>query len=410
MAKLGNENITWTVSVVFCFFLSLVLATASTGDEGFDKELEVEKLFKKLNKPAVKSIKSPDGDMIDCVHILNQPAFDHPKLKNHKIQMRPKFLPKGIRRLGESKPIPQMWHQSGSCPKGTVPIRRTTKDDILRADSIQQSGKKISHSILDLSGSLNSASSTHEYAVATLTGDRYYGAHASINIWKPNVQQSDEFSLSQIWITNHDDPKNHETIEAGWQIYPGIYGDDNPRLFTYWTRDSYNNTGCYNLRCPGFVQVDPTVVVGSSLQNNISVYGGSQYVLSIHIRKDQTTGNWWMHVGNTSVGYWPDSLFNHMSVGASHVKWGGEIVNKGSNGQHTTTGMGSGHFPEEGYGKASFFKHISIVNANNDLVSPKNFNPYVTNAYCYNITSYDYSNDSGVYFYYGGPGRNSNCP
>ncbi|PWS23046.1 hypothetical protein DKP78_15210, partial [Enterococcus faecium] len=26
---------------------------------------------------------------IDCVHISNQPAFDHPFLKNHTIQMRP---------------------------------------------------------------------------------------------------------------------------------------------------------------------------------------------------------------------------------------------------------------------------------------------------------------------------------
>ena len=28
---------------------------------------------------------SPDGDIIDCVHISNQPAFDHPFLKDHKI-------------------------------------------------------------------------------------------------------------------------------------------------------------------------------------------------------------------------------------------------------------------------------------------------------------------------------------
>ena len=32
-------------------------------------------------------IQSPNGDIIDCVHIKNQPAFDHPWLKNHTIQM-----------------------------------------------------------------------------------------------------------------------------------------------------------------------------------------------------------------------------------------------------------------------------------------------------------------------------------
>ncbi|TXG46639.1 hypothetical protein EZV62_027861 [Acer yangbiense] len=42
--------------------------------------------LKLLNKPAVKSIKSEDGDIIDCVDINKQPAFDHPALRNHKIQ------------------------------------------------------------------------------------------------------------------------------------------------------------------------------------------------------------------------------------------------------------------------------------------------------------------------------------
>lgn len=31
---------------------------------------------------------SPDGDVIDCVDISHQPAFDHPFLKDHKIQVR----------------------------------------------------------------------------------------------------------------------------------------------------------------------------------------------------------------------------------------------------------------------------------------------------------------------------------
>jgi len=28
------------------------------------------------------------GDIVDCVDINNQPAFDHPLLKNHKLQVR----------------------------------------------------------------------------------------------------------------------------------------------------------------------------------------------------------------------------------------------------------------------------------------------------------------------------------
>ncbi|TQD80131.1 hypothetical protein C1H46_034338 [Malus baccata] len=48
--------------------------------------LEVHKKLKLLNKPGVKTIKSEDGDIVDCVHIYKQPAFDHPALRNHKIQ------------------------------------------------------------------------------------------------------------------------------------------------------------------------------------------------------------------------------------------------------------------------------------------------------------------------------------
>ncbi|XP_028792003.1 uncharacterized protein LOC114747823, partial [Neltuma alba] len=163
------------------------------------------------------------------------------------------------------KPIAQLWHQSGNCPKGTIPIRRTTKDDVLREDSIRQFGKKINQTIPDLSGSLYS-SNDHEYAIADLRGDRYYGAQASINIWKPHVQESNEFSISQIWIVNRDDSNKVETIESGWQS------------------DSYDRTGCYNLGYSGFVQVDNKVAVGGSLQP-FSVYGGSQYAFSILIWK-----------------------------------------------------------------------------------------------------------------------------
>ena len=35
----------------------------------------------------IKSLQGEDGDIIDCVDIYQQPAFDHPFLKNHTIQV-----------------------------------------------------------------------------------------------------------------------------------------------------------------------------------------------------------------------------------------------------------------------------------------------------------------------------------
>ena len=47
------------------------------------------------------------------------------------------------------------------------------------------------------------------------------------------------------------------------------------------------------------------------------------------------------------MGYWPASLFVSLSESASQILWGGLVTNQQKNGQHTSTQMGSGHFPEE---------------------------------------------------------------
>ncbi len=48
----------------------------------------------------------------------------------------------------------QLWAASGeSCPEGTVPIRRTTEKDILRASSIARYGRKPRRVRRDSSGS-----------------------------------------------------------------------------------------------------------------------------------------------------------------------------------------------------------------------------------------------------------------
>ena len=41
---------------------------------------------------------SPDGDIIDCINIYHQPAFDHPLLKNHTILVRLSIPPKSKKR------------------------------------------------------------------------------------------------------------------------------------------------------------------------------------------------------------------------------------------------------------------------------------------------------------------------
>nr|POF20256.1 hypothetical protein CFP56_48221 [Quercus suber] len=329
----------WSRAIKMTFYLFFLIPMSSAGNRntntifGKKQKLEVQQQLKRLNKPALKSIESPDGDIIDCVDIYKQPAFDHPLLKNHTIQMRPSSYPEGfsfdeindISANSEPK-FTQPWHLNGRCPEGTIPIRRTKEEDLLRAGSVANFGRK-----------------------------KY--PHAQKNV----------------------DPDVHED-------------------------DAYQSTGCLNLDCPGFVQVDHQIVMGARV-TPYSKYDGDQIGLKFYVWKDVNAGgNWWLKIGNIKLGYWPSSIFSLLSDSASSVQWGGEVINYNKNGQHTTTQMGSGHFAEEGPRKASFFKYLNVIDGSQITRGPRDTRTFMTKPNCYNIIDY------GGFFYFGGPGRNPNCP
>lgn len=251
----------------------------------------------------------------------------------------------------------------------------------------------------------------HEYAIAyTPTARHTYGAQATMNIWEPIVEpESDEFSLSQIWlVAGHYSGSDLNTVEAGWEVYPNHYHDSQPRLFVYWTRDAYQKTGCRNLECPGFVQVPSDYAVGAAFAP-VSSYGGNQYDVKMLIWKDTDDGNWWLGIGQSLVGYWPAKLFTHLADGpAELVQWGGEVTNNRMYGQHTTTDMGSGHFAEEGFRKASFFHSLRVIDHLYHLLPVEDFLLQTRDSTCYNALK-AHNAELGMLFYYGGPGFNSLC-
>ncbi|KAI9185866.1 hypothetical protein LWI28_011413 [Acer negundo] len=389
----------------------------------------IQRHLNKINKPPVITIQSPDGDIIDCVHKRKQPALDHPLLKNHKIQRKPSEMPRSVKVLkeeeegGDSKRSKeeddiikgawQMWHRNGTrCPKGTVPIRRSTEHDVLRAKSLFDFGKKQRKFSLHRQSDAPDVVSGngHEHAIAYTGTQEVYGARATINVWDPSIQMVNEFSLSQIWILSGSfDGSDLNSIEAGWQVSPELYGDSRPRLFTYWTSDSYQATGCYNLLCAGFIQTNSRIAIGAAI-SPVSSFSTNQYDITILIWKDPKLGNWWMGFGeNMLVGYWPAELFTHLADHATMVEWGGEVVNSRANGEHTSTQMGSGHFAEDGFQKASYFRNLEIVDSDNSLSSAQDISILAENTNCYNIKS-SYNNEWGIHFYYGGPGKNPQCP
>ncbi|KAI4314364.1 hypothetical protein L6164_027280 [Bauhinia variegata] len=377
----------------------------------FHPEEELQKLqivrtrLQQINKPSVKTIQSPDGDIIECVKAHHQPAFDHPLLKGQK-PLDPPERPKGHNQMGMSSENFQLWSMSGeSCPEGTIPIRRTTEQDMLRASSVLRFGRK--NIIRRVTRDTNS--NGHEHAVGYITGDQYYGAKASINVWAPLVENPYEFSLSQMWVISGSFGDDLNTIEAGWQVSPELYGDSYPRFFTYWTSDAYQATGCYNLLCAGFVQTNSKIAIGAAISPT-SAYNGGQFDISLLIWKDPKHGHWWLEFGSgILVGYWPSFLFTHLSDHASMIQFGGEVVNSRPNGFHTSTQMGSGHFAGEGFGKASYFRNLQVVDWDNNLIPIPNLRVLADHPNCYDIQG-GINNVWGNYFYYGGPGKNVRCP
>ncbi|KAG6389196.1 hypothetical protein SASPL_150655 [Salvia splendens] len=421
----------WSLlALLFLAFLSLKCEPTSLNYTKYTQvsSLRLERIHKhleRINKPPLLTIQSPDGDMIDCVHKRKQPALDHPLLKNHKIQKIPPEMPKGLKMAetgvrgdNGNRSVWQMWHQKGQrCPKGTVPIRRSTARDVLRAKSVYHFGKKSSRyaAAATLSRRADApdvvSGNGHEHAIAYTTGSgEVYGAKATINVWDPSIEEVNEFSLSQVWILSGSfDGSDLNSIEAGWQVSPELYGDSRPRLFTYWTSDSYQATGCYNLLCSGFIQTNSRIAIGAAI-SPVSSAGGNQFDITITIWKDPKLGNWWMNFGdNTLVGYWPTELFTHLTDRATMVEWGGEVVNSRANDEHTSTQMGSGHYAEAGFGKASYFRNLEIVDSDNSLSSARDISTLAENTNCYNIKS-SYNNEWGTHFYYGGPGKSPQCP
>uniref|UniRef100_A0A0E0E1X1 Neprosin PEP catalytic domain-containing protein n=1 Tax=Oryza meridionalis TaxID=40149 RepID=A0A0E0E1X1_9ORYZ len=363
------------------------------------KYKRIRALLKKINKPSLKTIQSPDGDLIDCVPSHLQPAFDHPKLKGQKL-LDPPERPKNYNltiagssssssRVGEV--VVQAWHAAGEeCTEGTVAIRRTTEKDLLRASSLRRYGRKPARR----NTRRDSTSNGHEHAVGYVNNDNYYGAKASVNVWSPRIGDPSEFSLSQIWVISGSFGNDLNTIEAGWQVSPELYGDSNPRFFTYWTTDAYQETGCYNHNCRGFVQTTNKIAIGAAITPE----------------SDPKHGHWWLELGpGVVVGYWPSYLFTHLAHHGNMVQFGGEVVNTRPSGSHTATQMGSGHFPGEGFDRAAYFRNLQVVDWDNSLIPAANLKLLADHPACYDIQGGSNSY-WGSYFYYGGPGRNVKCP
>ncbi|XP_022961958.1 uncharacterized protein LOC111462577 isoform X1 [Cucurbita moschata] len=379
-----------------------------------------------LRKQAIKSIRSEDGDIIDCVSIYDQPAFDHPALRNHTIQLAPTYDPTidehskkaTAEREGKeeknSMVVKQTWRKSGSCPEGTIPIRRIRKHVLLKAKSIERYGRKKpmfsqENAQLPITRSSHTLLTNRSKAFLLTAGNNYNAAKGDIKVCNPRVEFDDEYSTSQVALLTGP-YYNFEAIESGWAVNPGVYGDRQTRLFVYWTADASEKTGCFDLTCPGFVQTSNEIALGSAIYP-ISTPNGLPYEIIMFLFRDFKTDNWWVQYGESiNIGYWPPELFSALSHTAETVQWGGEVYSTNiGRPPHTRTAMGSGRFPDFISGTSGWVKRMRVRDNSMVLMFPGWVEHYSDEYDCYDVDFIrDYLDDPELY--YGGPGKNPRCP
>ncbi|KAI3967549.1 hypothetical protein MKW92_009249 [Papaver armeniacum] len=371
------------------------------------QDLELEKELKILNKKPIKTIATKFGDTVDCIDIYKQPAFDHPLLKDHKIQMVPRPIPEETTNKNISSSIFRSLNidkgfRNERCPPGTVPIRRTKKEDLINARKLLQKTVSIHPDAYTLSPMNNRVVSIMEFSETKA----FFGASAHISVHGLELDNN-QFSTGQIWIKNGPDEEIN-SIEFGWMVYPALFGDSHTRLFGYWTADSHKQSGCFNVLCSGFVQVDRDVPLGAIIEP-LSVYGKEKWWLPVKVYREPQTGNWWL-ITDKTIGYWPKEIFTHLANNASIIRYGGVA---GAKPQTPFPPMGNGYLPQlQDYSKTAYIREMKYIDEKGHSV---NLNPYGvltkqdTTLDCYNVLfAGNIGGDWEITMAFGGPG--GMCP
>ncbi|KAL5776666.1 hypothetical protein ACOSP7_009592 [Xanthoceras sorbifolium] len=260
------------------------------------------------------------------------------------------------------------------CPRGTVPIRRMSKEEQLRSD-------------FSFTQELGQSSTGFEFAGMSTKPGKYYGGGGLVSIYNPFADHG-QFTSSVISIEGGP-IEEFSTIRAGWMVNPSLYHDNHIRLYTIWGQlSSGAQIGCYNTYCQGFVQTNPSIPLDMVLEL-VSVIGGPQYYVKLMVSQDKETGNWWLTYSesDTPVGYWPSSLFANLKDGAQVLGWGGMVS--------TNTPQ----LPPMGNGDNGKIHSCTSLNATMDVpLTVKGNKCYRTGGNSY---KYDYW---GYSFYFGGNG------
>uniref|UniRef100_K3ZF08 Neprosin PEP catalytic domain-containing protein n=1 Tax=Setaria italica TaxID=4555 RepID=K3ZF08_SETIT len=294
------------------------------------------------------------GDIIDCVDAYKQPSLKNRMLRDMKLQLEPTMKPPKIlhklMETGRNYSFPkQTWRRSGSCPQGTIPIRRIPTGP----------GNEI----------------------ANRTDPPFF------SYGRPSPA-----------VTNEKFQANGK-LEA----YPSVLGDDNPRLYIYSTNDGGGKSNCLNQEC-GFIQTSNQFALGGTFQKDSTV-GGDLYFVHVALYRVTGPAVWWLSVNNVPIGYFDPGMFPVPFIESFHNEMGGRVLDTRPGGRHTMTRMGSGMYASAGLDNSASIAFYMAINNNGGDQVDNPINAIVTNPKCYDVKVFGRDlNRPGFDVAYGGPG------
>lgn len=292
---------------------------------------------------------------------------------------------------------------SRDAPLRTLPLERVSLDRLARFENLAARSKKDGSAAFGLETRASAGSPTGKHYATGEQDIACLGGSSVLNVWKYFVTPSFQSTFSQQWYAAGLSGTRMQTVECGWHIDLTRYGDSEPHLFTFTTRNTYATAdNVYNRDGNVFVPAANATVSPGAALSSISTSGGPQhdYQMSFYL----VDGNWWFYFNAVPVGYYPLTWFDGgaLTTGATRAKFGGEA---GTGIPNLWPPMGSGAHASAGFGNAAYHHNATVYPAAGGAVDALLSEAGSTSGPCYTI---DIANQTpttwGTFLYFGGPG------
>ena len=398
-------------SAAYDDFRSLPGSEVESGSAFEEMRQHLQHLYKDVR--VVASFVENDGQVVDCIPVEHHPAVKRSDDKTLSTTVPaaqpapesrettpPSFTSPSLKETSDA--LPRTRDQEGAetrtqYPPGTIPMYRTTLEQLSRFRNLTAFCAK--DRFTDVAARAAS-SSPKRYA----TGEQdvhCVGGGSHVNVWKPFATPSFQATFSQQWYVAGHDGTLMQTVECGWHVDIARYGNADPHLFVYSTRQNYDvGHSFYNTDGGVYQPVpNPYVLPGAPLM--VSQTDGTQiaYKMGFYL----TGGAWVFYFNDHAVGSYPLAWFRNgpLASGARRIKFGGEV----GSGISLWPAMGSGRHASAGYGKAAFQRGAFVNPVGGGALFANLSEAGSTNGPCYTI---DITNNAagewGTYLFFGGPG------